>query len=300
MDLKERILGPLTRRWGWMATAVRLQERFSEVHGGQLAAAVTLAAFISIFPLLVAGTAVVGFFSHGADDLSGEVVSRLGLTGRAAETVTDAITTAERNRRAASVVGLAGILWAGSYLVTAFQFAFNSVWQVAGRGLKDRLYGLVWLVGATAILVGSFTLTAALTRLPGPVGPLAFLAALGVDLVLWLWTFKVLTNRDVGWRPHLPGAVLGAMGLEVLKIVGGIYVPRAVTSSSALYGSIGVIFAILAWLLFFGRLAVFSAVVNVVRWENSHGTLTVEMELPRVDDVALGATRSGEETSEPG
>ena len=40
----------------------------------------------------------------------------------------------------------------------------------------------------------------------------------------------------------------GAIGLEVLKLVGTVYVPRAVASSSALYGSLGVVFAILAWL----------------------------------------------------
>ena len=52
----------------------------------------------------------------------------------------------------------------------------------------------------------------------------------------------------------MPGAIVGAVGFEVLKVVGGDLRARAVASSSALYGSIGVVFAILAWLLFFGRL----------------------------------------------
>ena len=123
----------------------------------------------------------------------------------------------------------------------------------------------------------------------------ALVVALVVDAALWLWTFRVLTNRDVGWRAHLPGAVLGAVGLEVLKVVGGIYVPMAVTSSSVLYGPLGVVFAILAWLLVFGRLVVYTAVFNVVRWENRHGTVTAEIELPRMlDEVPVGTTRAGE------
>ncbi len=298
MDVKERILGPPSRRWGWFATAVRVQERFSEVHGGQLAGAVTLAAFISIFPLLIMAIGVVGFFSHSASDLPGEVIRRLGLTGEAANVVTNAIATAERSRKAASALGLAGLLWAGLNLVTALEYALDSVWQVEGRGLKGKLYGLLWLAGATVILLVSVSLTALLNWLPGPAGPVLVVGAFTVDVTLWLWTFAVLTNRRLSWRALLPGALLGSAGLQVLKVVGSIYVPMAVRSSSALYGSIGVVFAVLAWLLVFGRLVVLSAVLNVVRWEERHGTVTAEIELPRVGgDVAVGATRSGEETS---
>ena len=54
-------------------------------------------------------------------------------------------------------------------------------------------------------------------------------------------------------------------------------------------------FAILAWLFFFGRLSVYVAVVNVVRWEEEHGTVTAEIELPKHPDVvAVEATRAGE------
>jgi uncharacterized BrkB/YihY/UPF0761 family membrane protein len=114
---------------------------------------------------------------------------------------------------------------------------------------------------------------------------------------LWLWTFKILSRRDIGWKSLLPGAVVGAIGLEVLKIVGGIYVPRAVQSASALYGTLGIVFATLAWLLFFGRLVVYSAVVNVVRWEEDHGTVTLQMEVPRVKGETtepVEVTRAGE------
>jgi hypothetical protein len=55
------------------------------------------------------------------------------------------------------------------------------------------------------------------------------------------------------------------------------------------------VFATLAWLLFFGRLVVYAAVTNVVRWEEDHGTVTAEIELPRLPgQVPVSATRSGE------
>jgi membrane protein len=133
--------------------------------------------------------------------------------------------------------------------------------------------------------------------LPAFLAPLGVLAGLSVNLGLWLWTFKVLGTREVGWKALLPGAVVGAIGLEVLKFVGGYYVPKAVTHASALYGTLGVVFATLAWLLFFGRLVVYATVTNVVRWEEDHGTVVMEMEVPRVHPettAPVDVTRAGE------
>lgn len=291
----QRVFGPLTRRWGWARTALRVQERFAEIHGSYLASSITLSAFLSLFPLLLVTIAVVGFFSSATDGVPARVISTLGLTGEAATAVTSAIATAEDSKAAASVVGLAGLLWSGLGLVAAIQFALDAVWQVSGRGLRDKLIGLAWLAGAALILTASLAVGALVNLLPWFLSPAAILAGLALNIGLWLWTMHTLVNRDVGWRPLLPGAALAALGLEVLKLVGGVYVPRAVASSSALYGSIGVVFAILAWLLFFGRLIVYAAVLNVVRWEEDHGTVTVELEVPNLPgEVPVTASRAGE------
>ena len=56
-------LRPLGERWPWFGTALRVQARMSEINGNQLAASVTLSAFLAIFPLLLVAIAVVGFVS---------------------------------------------------------------------------------------------------------------------------------------------------------------------------------------------------------------------------------------------
>ena len=94
----------------------------------------------------------------------------------------------------------------------------------------------------------------------------------------------------------MPGSAAAcSLALPWLKLVGSLYVPRAVASSSALYGSIGVVFAILAWLYFFGRLIVYTTVLNVVLWERDHGTVTIDLRVPslpgREEEVG---TRNGE------
>jgi membrane protein len=293
-------LDQLGQRWKWFATVLRVQKRYGELNGNYLASAVTLSAFLSIFPLLLFAIAVLGFISAGTPNLANDVVKNLGLTGTAADQIRTAIGTAQQSRRAASVIGVLGLLWSGLGLVAAVQYAINAAWQVTGRGWRDKLKGLLWLAGATLLILNSFAIAAVLNFLPGFLAPLGILAGLSVNLGLWVWTFKVLATRDVGWKALLPGAVVAALGLEILKAVGAFYVPRAVASASALYGTLGVVFAILAWLLFFGRLVVYACVVNVVRWEEDNGTVTVEMEAPKVPgQVPVATTRAGEVRPEP-
>ena len=265
-----------------------------------MAAAVTFQAFVSLFPLLLVSVAVVGFISaNSSTDIAARVVGELGLNGDAARAVRDAVSAAEGSRRAASVVGLAGLLWSGLGLVNALQYAYNQVWQVEERGIRDKAVGIAWLMGAALILVAGSAITTGLRWLPGVLAPLGIVVALAINFALWLWTAKVLPNRDVGWRALVPGALLGALGLEALKVLGAYYVPRAVESSSQLYGSLGVVFAVLAWLLFFGRLLVYSAVLNVVLFEGKRGTVRTVIEVPASPGVRPDeTTRSGRVSNE--
>jgi membrane protein len=250
--------GRLERRLPWLHIPLAVKRRYAEV---------------------VAGS---------GPDLGARIVHQLGLSGDAARSVTDALHAAESSRKAASVLGLVGLLWSGLGLVGALQYAFNGVWQVNERGLKDKAVGLFWLAGASLLFVISAALTTALRWLPGFLAPVGILVTFGLSFGLWLWTSKVLPNRDVPWRRLVPGALLGAAGLEVLKFVGSYLVPRMVASSSQLYGSLGIVFAVLAWLLIFGRLVVYSAALNVVLYEDKEGTVTALVEVPPLPGVSTG------------
>lgn len=297
--MRNRLLAPLCRRFGWARTLVAVLDRFNDVHGGYLASAISLAAFLALFPLLLVGIAVLGFVAHGRADPAKAVIDQLSLSGSTAQTVRETVKNAGRTATAASIIGLAGLLWSGLGLMASVQFAFDSVWQVTGRGLKDKAVGLAWLLGAVVILGASVGATAVAGLVPFG-AYVSLVVTLPFDVGLCLFTFRVLNQRHLGWKPMLPGAVVGGVGLEVLKLVGAVYVPRLVAHSSALYGPLGSVFALLAWLLFFGRLIVYSAVLNVVRWEEDHGTVTVDVEVPRIPgEVPLVAGRSGQAAPTP-
>jgi membrane protein len=288
------LLDRIATRLPFLKPVAAIQRRYGDVGGDQLAAAFTLQAFLSIFPLILVAIAVLGFVAAGSHtDVAGRLVSQLGLKGESAKMMTDAVRSAEAGRKAASILGFLGLLWAGLGLVGALQHAYNAVWQVRERGVRDKVLGLFWLAGAGVLFVAGAVATAALRWLPAFLAPVGVLITFTVSLGLWLWTSRVLPNTKLHWRRLLPGALLGAVGLEALKAIGAYYVPRAVASSSQLYGSLGIIFALLAWLLLFGRLVVYSAVLNVVRYEQRCGTIRAVVEAPPVPGARPIASRSG-------
>lgn len=275
---------------------VRVQDRFGEIQGDALANGIALQVFLSLIPLLLVAVAVVGFVAGDDPTFTDDVVEvlRLPADGPAAEALAQTVDTARESRQAATVVGVLGLLWRGLAVVVAVQRAIDKVWQTSAQGLKDRLRALLWLLGAGTIFAASFALGALVNFLPAGLAPLSILVALAVNAGLFLWTFHELGRLPVGWRALVPGALLCAVGFEVLKLAGTVVVPRLIASSSALYGSLGVVVALLAWLALLGRLLVYGTVVNVLRWEAAHGTVTVPLEAPCVDDaIAVGADRSG-------
>jgi membrane protein len=280
------VIGPL----------LRVQDRFGEVQGDPLANGIALQIFLSLIPLLLVAIAIVGFLAGGDATFTADVIDRLGIPadGPAAEALRTTIDSAEESRAAASVVGVLGLLWRGLAVVAAVQRAIDNVWQTRSAGLRDKVGAILWLFGAAIIFAVSFAVTTVLNFLPAFLAPVSILVGLTVNLGLFLWTFHELGRLPVGWRSLLPGAAVCAVGFEILKLVGTLYVPRLVASSSALYGSLGIVIALLAWLAFFGRLLVYGAVINVLRWESGHGTVQVPVEVPRVDTaIAVGADRSG-------
>ena len=301
--MKER-LRALGRRWPLVGRFLDLQERVGEVNGGLVSASVTLTIFVSIFPLMLVAIAVVGFLAAGDETVAPRLIENLGLSGTAAETLERAVDTASDSRQAASVVGLVGLAWSGSAVAVALQQAVRAPWQERSQGIVDRLKGMAWLVVAALGFAAAIALGGVLNFLPDELPkPLltvaAILVGLAAEVALFWWMFWGLGTRRVGGRDLLPGAILAGIGFEILKLVGTIYVPRLVASSSSLYGPLGVVFAILAWLAFFARLIIYSSTLNAVLYERREGTVEVPIHAPRIPGfMAVGATRGGVVLSE--
>ena len=272
-----------------------VKDRFDELEGGVVAAAVTLSIFVSLFPALLVGTAIVGFIANGRVDLASDIIDRLGLSGAAADVMTEAIASAQQSRRAATVIGFVGLVWSALGVVLAIERAIDKAWQLKRGGIKDRGIAALWLLVTGALLVVSIALTGVIVSvLPAWAGPVAVVPTIAVNVLVFWLTFSMLGTQRVGWRPLLPGSLFAGIGLEVLTLAGAYVVPHAVANASALYGSLGVVFAIIAWLFFFGRLLVYASILNVVLYERARGTVTIDIEAPRIPgQVPVEADRGG-------
>jgi membrane protein len=263
-----------------------------------VASSVTLTFFVSLFPLALAAIAVVGFLAAGDGDVADRIVDNLSLTGSAADTVRDAIDKAAESRRAASIVGFVGLLWSGLGVTNAVALAVRAPWQMKLDGIRTRLDGLVWLLGAILLGGASMALGWALNVVPDVASPLlaivVILVGIAVETAFFLWTFWSLGDRRAPLRALLPGALVGAVGFEILKLGATLWLPRLIANSSSLYGPLGVVFAILAWLALFARLVVYASATNAVLHEGHEGTLALEIRAPKLDDsVPLEADRGG-------
>lgn len=273
--LRTRVLG-----LPGVSGALDIQRRYTEERGSALAASITLYGFLALFAVTALAIAVLGYLSASGAHVARDLPNQLGLSGEAARLVRGAVDAARRSRAVATVVGLVGLAWTGTSLAIVVGDAYNAAWRVDRRGLADRALGVVWLVGSVVPVAAGAGATALWSLLPGFFAPLVVLVSSATNTALFTWTSWILPNRRVPVRALVPAAVLGGVALEVLKVLGAYAVPRLVAHSSEIYGTIGVVFALLAWLLVFGRLVVYIAMFEARSWERTHGDERVEREVP--------------------
>jgi uncharacterized BrkB/YihY/UPF0761 family membrane protein len=97
---------------------------------------------------------------------------------------------------------------------------------------------------------------------PGP-GLLITVASVGI--------FVAITWQALRWLPGpgrepldlLPGAILLAVGLQVMHLVSTLYLPGRIERASDTYGTLGTAIVLLLWLYLFGRLMIAGGILNV-------------------------------------
>ena len=259
-----------------------------------MASAVTLNLFLAIFPLLLIAISIVGFITNNNADTIDDLISTLGLTSQAADTLNQALHHAADTKEAASIIGLVGLLWSGLAVVGAMENALDVTWQQTGRGFKDKLRGLAWCVGASIISGLAIAFAAWANILNGwLLSTFNVLTGIIINGLFALMTFLILTFKRVEWKAYLPGTIFAAFGIEAIKQA-SVNLPQLFDGSSALYGSIGLVFGLIAIFALFGRVFVYASVINVVFWERKHGSTSVDVEAPSIPgESPKEANRSG-------
>ena len=272
-------VGAARTRWPWFDHGARAYARHNEVFGGQLAAAITYFGFLSFFPLLALAFAVVGYVSGAYPDAQDAVTravedafpSLIG-SGPGHIDIQDVIDA----KAGAGVIGLVGLFYAGLGWLDALRAALRRVFGTSDLPLgfvKKKAVDVAVLIGLGLALIVSFvvtTLATAVTRqvlgtvsLDDSLVAVALLKALSVALALLADTalFAILLSRLSGahqrWRQVRSAAFLGALGFELLKLVGAFLIVR--TTQNPVYATFGVIVGLLIWINLVSQLMMFVA-----------------------------------------
>ncbi len=248
-----------------LAVAIATVKKFGEDSTANLAAAIAFWAFFSLFPLLLASVTLLSFVLPEEDRTRvltevSEYIPLLDVSG----------IQGISGSWFALIVGLGTALWSGMAVVKVTQVAFNTVWEVPAfarpKIVEQLKRGSLTLVTIGGGLLASIILMGLLTGSElGPIGrTLGIVAAVGVDVGLFLLAFRMLTDRQISFRDVLPGAVLTGVAFWILQTISSVIITRHLSSAESTYGSFATVITILWWFYLQAQITLFGMQLNVV------------------------------------
>lgn len=283
-------LDRLQQRSRAMGFAIAVVYKYFDDQGGYLAALITYYAFVSLFPLLLLLTTVLGVVLAGHPDLQHQV---LASALRQFPVIGEQLASPRglSGGLGAVVVGIAGALYGGLGVGQAIQNAMDSVWAVPRNErpdpLRSRLRSLLMVMVLGSAAIASVVLSG-LGHAGGSFGLFSsvglILLALAINAAICVALFTVTTARPLGWLQVLPGALTAAVIWQLLQWFGAHYVSHVVKSASATNGVFAVVLGLLAFLFLVSMSLVLCAEINVVRVDRLHPRALLT---PFTDDVEL-------------
>jgi membrane protein len=283
--------------------AVRTWQHAGDVLWGQQAAAITYFGFLSVFPLLAIAFSIVAYLTRVYPAIREQVETAVieafpGLIGDGPNQVDlDTIAAAGTG---AGIIGSLTLLWTGTGAVDAVRDGIRVVFGTASQRLplaKKKLRDLGWVAVVGVLAVSSVTLstvaTQATSQLLGLVGleetgparvllrVLTVSVAIAINTLILSLVFRVMSARSPSWRQVAGGALLGAVLLEILKLLATSLLQNAL--NNPLYAGFAVAVGLLLWINFSARVLMLSAA-----WvATSPGLLAADPQATAVDPAQL-------------
>lgn len=265
---------------------LRTLDHYGKHDGSLYAAGVTFAAFLSVFPLLGLGFAVVGLVARvlppGLDAeqalveaINGILPGMVQVPGEPAVEGAIKLSTFQAAAPAILSVGLPLALWSGLGWLSSLRTALLAVFEETGSERPNWLVGKLRDLVALAVLgsvlilsvVVSGVASAAAPQLLGLVGLdqelswlvrlLTPLLGLAANTVLFAAMYFLLARPPLPRRALLGGALLGALGFEVLKLASA-YLLKS-TAQQPAFQAFGIALILLIWINYFSRLVLYAA-----------------------------------------
>ena len=158
-------------------------------------------------------------------------------------------------------VGVPLLLWAGYSGAKAVQLIHSLVWDEPPPRIKP-LQSSLSFTGVLCALMAAVSLTWLLREEALSVGLLAATLSIVPLTGVWLWVSLHLPHGDARCHALLPGALVVAIGFQLLHgVIVNFLVPK-LEKATTLYGSLGAMTTLLFFMYVVGRLVVTAPVLN--------------------------------------
>jgi len=265
---------------------VRAARHYGARNGSMLAAAVTYFAFLSLFPLLALSFASVGFvaaYLPEARHVLDVVLHGLlpGLIGDEPNQIS--LTTIQDAAGAAAGVGVLTMLYAGLNWIAEMRDALAAMFDVESSRApslgRERVRAFVVaqardavaLMSIGLILLVSVSVSGGLLSFLRHVGRrlglnddlgfvmpvLLVVAGVATGTVLFFAMFRVLAAPAMDNRALWSGALVGALGFELLKQASTWLL--AATAQQPAFQEFGIALILLVWIYYFSRVLMYAA-----------------------------------------
>jgi membrane protein len=265
--------------------AWRAWQRYGKARGGVLAGGMAYVAFFSLLPALAVGFTVFGLVLGHNSSLQPRVIRAVndgvGTTiitvphGKAG-IVDIATLTGSNQLTLAAIVGLVGFLLTGLGWLDAMREGIRAMFgqpTFEGNVVKTKLRDLVALATLGVVLlisaVGGVVVSGATGALLGWVGlsgstlgslllgAASTLVLLGVDILVFLVIFRLLSGVQVPNADLWDASLFGGIGLGILKLLSGLLLSSA--GSNKLLAAGVLVLSLLIWLNLVSRLTLVAA-----------------------------------------
>jgi membrane protein len=281
------------RKHPWAGFPLAVAYKYFDDFGAYLAALLTYYGFVSLFPLLLLLSTILGFVLAGDQRLQHEV-----LTSALQQFPVIGGDLAQPKRLGGGpvglVVGIAGCLYGGLGVAQAFQYANNTMWAVPRNNrpnpVKARGRSMLLLATAGLAILGTTALSIAGGGGVGALGTagklLALAASAVVNIAVAVFAFRFAPARRLSVRDVVPGAIASAAIWQLLQSFGVIYVRHVIKHASATDAVFALVLGLLAFLYVTAVAVLLCMEINVVRVNRLHPR---SLMTPFTDNVALTA-----------
>jgi uncharacterized BrkB/YihY/UPF0761 family membrane protein len=249
-----------TTAWRPVVIGRAAYEQDRDVGGGLLAGALAFRLFVWLAAFVVVIVAVLGFIDAAGGNAA-STLSEGGITAIAASQVSEAASDARNGRWLLLAVGLYALFSTSRTMVRALWTSS----QISAHLPVTKPPVIKGVLAYNGIMFLLFFTVGGAGRLrdatPGP-GLLITVASVAVFVGLSWQALRWLPGPGLGPRDLLPGAILLAVGLQLMHLVGTLYLPGRIERASDTYGTLGTAVVLLLWLYLFGRLMIAGGVLN--------------------------------------